>query len=162
MGPQLPVLSSSTQPELLVPLGGPWPGPQAAKPPRGLESEYTYSSLVLVPFWGHDCGWINVFLEFPEVSRSTLRNHLKGGLMLGSDGSDTSLPSCTCDVISCLVAHTAFPFAFVIVSCHWQVFVIVSYISLCSKPARKQTTQLDIVLHAQQDLAMHKLLIGIK
>jgi hypothetical protein len=75
-GPQLPVLSNSTQLELLVPLGGPWPGPQAAKPPRGLESAKTYSSWVLVPFWGHD----ERFLEIPEVSRSTLRNHLKGGL----------------------------------------------------------------------------------
>jgi hypothetical protein len=31
-----------------------------------------------------------------------------------------------------------------------------------SKPARKQTTQLYIVLHAQQALAMHKLVTRIK
>ena len=45
---------------------------------------------------------------------------------------------------------------------HCLVIVIVSYIILFRKPARKQTTQLYIVLHAQQDRAMHKLVTGIK
>ena len=45
---------------------------------------------------------------------------------------------------------------------HWLVIVIVSYISLFSKPARKQTTQLYIVLHTQQDRALHELVTGIK
>ena len=56
--------------------------------------------------------------------------------------------SVSCDVISCLVALKAFPFAFVIVSCHWLGIVIVRNISLFSKPARKRTTQLYIALHA--------------
>ena len=34
---------------------------------------------------------------------------------------------------------------------HWLVVVVVSYISLFSKPARKQTTQLYVVSHAQQE-----------
>ena len=78
------------------------------------------------------------------------------------DASYTTRTSCFCDVISWLVALVVFPFCFAIVSRHWLVIVIVSYISLFSKPARKQTTQLYIVLHAQQDRAMHKLVTGIK
>ena len=35
---------------------------------------------------------------------------------------------------------------------HWLVIVIVSYISLSSKPARKETTKRYIVLHAQQNI----------
>ena len=61
-------------------------------------------------------------------------------------------------VFSCrhsLSRSTAFLFVFVIMSCHWVVIVIVSYISLFSKPARKRTTQFHIVLNAQQDCAMH-------
>ena len=61
-----------------------------------------------------------------------------------------------------LEALIAFPFFFVIVSCHWLVVVIVSYISLFRKPARKHATQLYIVLQAQQDRAIHKLVTGIK
>ena len=53
-------------------------------------------------------------------------------------------------VISCLVALKAFPWVFVVVPCHWLVIAVVSYIS---KPARTQTTQLDIVSHTQQDNA---------
>ena len=45
---------------------------------------------------------------------------------------------------------------------HWLVVVIVSYISLFSKPALKQTTQLYVVSHAQQDRAVHTLVTGIK
>ena len=44
----------------------------------------------------------------------------------------TSLPSC---IKSCLVAQ--FPFVIVIVSCNLLVVVIVSYVSLFSKPAQK-------------------------
>ena len=76
------------------------------------------------------------------------------------DASDTQPSRVACDVISCLVALLVFPLVFVIVSCHWLVIVIVSYISLFSKPARKRTTQLYIVSHAQQ--AMYKLVTGIK
>ena len=56
----------------------------------------------------------------------------------------------------------AFQFVFVIASCHLLVIVIVSHISLFSKPAQKRTTQLYILLHAQQDRAMHTLVTGIK
>ena len=42
------------------------------------------------------------------------------------------------------------------------VFVIVSYISLFCNPAGKQTTQLYIVLHAQQDSAVHELVTGLR
>ena len=61
-----------------------------------------------------------------------------------------------------LVALLAFPFVSVIVCCHWLVIIIVSYISLFSKPARKQTTELYIVLHAQQDCAMLKCVRAFK
>ena len=45
---------------------------------------------------------------------------------------------------------------------HWLVIVIVSNISLFSIRAPKQTTQLYIVLHAQQGCAMHTLVTGLK
>ena len=67
-----------------------------------------------------------------------------------------SYSSC-CDEVQNQEALISFPFVFVIGSCHWLVIVIVTYISLFSKSARKQITQLYIVLHAQQDCAMHKL-----
>ena len=70
------------------------------------------------------------------------------------DASYTTRTSRFCYVIFWLAALIAFPFVFVIVSCPWLlVIVIVSY-SLFSKPAQKQTTQPDIVLH--------KLVTGIK
>ena len=47
---------------------------------------------------------------------------------------NTSHPSFTSDVMARLVALTAFLFVFVIVTCHWLVIVIVSYVSLVSKP----------------------------
>ena len=81
-------------------------------------------------------------------------------LLCVPDASYTSLTSCTCEVISCLVALIVFPLVFVIVSYHW--LVVVRYISLFSKPARKQTKQLYIVLHAQQEHAMRKLVTAIK
>ena len=72
------------------------------------------------------------------------------------DAPDTSLQSCTCDVMFCLVALIVIPFVFVIVSCHCLVIVIVSYISLLSKLAHKPTKQLCIARTARTDLAMQK------
>ena len=55
------------------------------------------------------------------------------------DASDTSLPSCTCDVISCLLVLTAFPVVFVVVVlCHWLVVVMVTLASLANQ-LEKQT-----------------------
>ena len=72
-----------------------------------------------------------------------------------------SLRSCTCDVISCLIALIAFPFVFVIVPSHWLVVVIVSYISLFGKPGL-ENKKLNLVLYAQQGCTMHKLVTVIK
>ena len=85
------------------------------------------------------------------------------------EASYNARTSCSCDVISWLVALAAFPFVFsgVVTRRVGEEQSLAShrycsFISLFSQPSRKQPSKLDIVLHTQKGRAMHELDPGLK